>query len=111
MCESLRNWQDLEKGEAARRLSLRLVEAAKQFSAADPGNPAAVYFSVGARFALASPEILSPRDPDDLCGRLDQMVEDLERAVPQATGTRHEENVRRLIADIQSARRAVPGCR
>lgn len=111
LCESLRSWQDMEKGEAARQLSRRLSDVSERFLTRHPGHPAAVYFVVSARFALASADFWATPVPDDLCRRLQDMIHALETAFPEAQGTRYESNYQRLLTDLHGARRAVAGCR
>lgn len=111
LCESLRSLQDLEKGDAARQLTQRLLAAAERFLRLEPGHPAGVYFATSARFAQVSGEMLDPADPAALCRRVNELLADLEQALPAARGSRYEENYRRLLADLNGAKRALAGCR
>lgn len=111
LCESLRSWQDLEKGSAARQLSRRLLAASERFLVRHPGHPAPVYFAVSARFALASPDLFATPVPEDLCRRLQGMIHDLEKALPEARATRYEQNYQRLLTDLNGVKRAVAECR
>lgn len=110
LCEALREWQDLEQGDAAEGITRRRLAAAQAFLAAEPTHPAAVYFLNSARFTLLRKELLHPVDAGALCGRLSEILRALDQAGPSARGTRYEANFERLRADVAGAKQTVAGC-
>ena len=110
LCESLRQWQDLERGQRARQVAGLLLQTAEEFLAAEPGNLAAIYFLSSARYTMLQPELLDPSDPQTLCRQLKGILEAVEANEPRAQGTRYGANYNRLRLDVSGARQAVPGC-
>lgn len=110
LCESLRVLQDLARGSQAEQLTQRLLAASQRFLDAEPGNPAAVYYNVGAHLADLRPEILNPRNPQKLCRDLQELLGALATAMPRASGTDYKTSVTRLQADIIGVKRTVAGC-
>jgi hypothetical protein len=96
LCESLREWQDLERGSAAEQLAQRLLDTSNRFLAAEPHNPAALYYNASARSTQLRSDILHPRDPQGLCQRLNAIMGDLDAAVPGASGTDYQTSIVRL---------------
>ncbi len=110
LCESLREWQDRESGTGAAQLTQRLLDTSRRFLAAEPGDPAAVYYNASARYTQLRPEILHPRDPQSLCRQLRAIMSDLDAVMPRASGTDYQTSITRLQTDINGARRTVAGC-
>ncbi len=107
LCETLRNWQDLEKGAQADQLTNRLLETAKRFRAEEAEHPAAIYFVNGAQFTLLRKEILNPTDEAALCAKLNAIIQDLTQAQPRA-GARYTANYQQLRSDVTGVKPA--GC-
>jgi hypothetical protein len=111
LCESLANLQDMEKGEAATRLSQRLLATGQAFRATEPqGNVAAVYYINSARYALLQPGIIQSTDPAAACRALKTIQIELEEVAPGATGTPYQQNYRQLQLDIAKIRQTIDGC-
>ena len=110
LCESLRAWQDMERGDAATQLTQRLFETSQHFLAAEPAHPAAVYYNASARYTLLRPALLQTNDPQGLCRHLREMLSDLDTAMAQARGTAYQTSLTRLRADVDGARGTVAGC-
>ena len=105
LCESLRNWQDLEKGAPAEQLTNRLLATAQKFRAEEAEHPAAIYFANGAQFALLRKEILNPTDATVLCAKLNAIIADLDRGLPRA-GARYTANFQQLRSDVSGVKPA-----
>jgi hypothetical protein len=97
-------------GAQAEQLTQRLLSTSQHFLDAEPGNPAAVYYNVGAQFAELRPEILNTRNPQKLCQDLKELLGALDAALPRASGTDYKTSVTRLQADITGVKRTVAGC-
>lgn len=110
LCESLRAWQDIERGARADQLTQHLLEASQRFLADEPAHPAAVYYNVSARYTQLRPALLSPRDPQGLCRTLNELSSELATALPRAGGTVYQASLSRLQLDLQGARRTISGC-
>ncbi len=110
LCESLRASQDMMSGARADQLTQRLLDASQRFLAAEPGNPAAVYYNTSARYTQLRPEILHPRNPQGLCRDLNGLVSALDTASPRAQGTDYQANFARLQSDINGVKRTIAGC-
>ena len=110
LCESLRALQDMARGPQAEQLTQRLLSTSQRFLDAEPGDPAAVYYNVGAHFAELRPEILNTRNPQKLCQDLKGLIGALDAALPRASGTDYKTSVTRLQADITGVKRTVAGC-
>lgn len=110
LLEALRGWQDRESGEQALELLRRLLTAAQDFEAVLPDHPAAIYFEIGARYALLQPEIVAGDDPELLCDTLTTLSRRLESAAPSAQGTPYEPNYAQLTSDLATATSLIPGC-
>jgi len=110
LCESLRALQDMARGAQADQLTQRLLDASQRFLAAEPGNPAAVYYNVSAHYTQLRPDILHPRNPQGLCRDLNGLMSTLDTALPRAQGTDYQANFTRLQSDINGVKRTVAGC-
>ncbi|MFY9269852.1 MAG: hypothetical protein WAO55_08925 [Candidatus Manganitrophaceae bacterium] len=110
LSESLRQWQDMEKGAEADLLTERLLKTSEAFLQAEPGNPAGIYFQASARLTLLHKALLHPERSPGLCKELNDALNPLLAALPRVGGTRYEPNYHRLRLDIQGAKQAVPGC-
>lgn len=110
LCESLRHWQDLERGAGADQLTKRLADTAQRFLDAEPNNLAAIYFLNRARFTLLDSELLHPHDPQGLCRKLNAILQDVTAAEPRARGTRYAPNYTLMVSELKAAKRTVPGC-
>ncbi|MBI1925581.1 hypothetical protein HYR99_15175 [Candidatus Poribacteria bacterium] len=110
LCEALRNWQDMERGDTANQITQRLLKTAQDFRTAEPGNLGAIYFLNSARFTLLRRELLQPRDTRALCEKLNEIIQALDEGVPRVGGTRYEANYHRLRLDVEGAKQTVPGC-
>jgi hypothetical protein len=118
LCESLRNLQDLQAGEAAGQTLARFVDAAEKLYQLAPESIPAVYYLAKARLRQVQPMILdmdaATRVP--VCNRLKRTVTDVlammetARATPLADWDRFADNYERLSFDLGSAMRAA-GCR
>lgn len=110
LAESLRNWQDLEQGDQATRLTMRLRATADEFLRVEPGHPAAMYFLASADLALLRPAILHPERAPSVCADLQAIRARLTSAAGAASGTRYAPHVAALIADLAGAQQAVGTC-
>jgi hypothetical protein len=108
LCEALRLLQDTQSGAAATATTNRLLAAAQEFQAESPGNPAAVYFVCGARYALLQPKLLNPQNPAALCSELNEILGELDAA--QAVGTRYKPNFDQLRGDLAREKQNLTGC-
>jgi hypothetical protein len=111
LCESLRAWQDQERGADAERLTQRLLDVSERFLVAEPGHPAAVYYNVSARYALLRPDLLHPQDAQRLCRQLDELTSLLNAALPRSSRIDYKPHIMRLQSDIDGAKRTIAGCR
>jgi hypothetical protein len=110
LCEALRQWQDLERGAQAEQLSRQLLDASGRFLAAEPGNPAGVYYAAVARYALLQPAIVRGDNPAGVCAHLNTVLHDLGAAAPRARGGAYEASISRLQEDLSGVMRTVPDC-
>jgi hypothetical protein len=111
LCESLRAWQDRERGVEAERLTQRLLDVSKRFLVAEPGHPAAVYYNASARYTLLRPELLHPQDAPRLCRQLNELTDLLAAALPRSSSIDYKPHIMRLQSDIEGAKRTIAGCR
>lgn len=118
LCESLRNLQDLQSGEAATQTLARFVVAAEDLYQLSPESVPAVYYLAKARLRQVQPMILdinaATRVP--VCNRLKRSVTgvlammETARQSPLPGWDRFADNYQRLSFDLGSAMRAA-GCR
>lgn len=111
LCESIRNMQDLKSGAEAEELTKKLDGTSRAFLAAEPGNPAAVYFKNSAQYTMLRRCLLHPENCPGLCEKLNALNGDLEKTMVTALQTKYKDNFHRLHADIEGAKKVVPGCR
>lgn len=109
-CESLRQWQDSERGATADSLTQVLSTTAKEFRAQESEHLAAIYFQNVAAFARLRPELLDLANPAQTCSKLKSIRGDLETAKPRAAGTKYQPNYERIIMDVTGAMSVVPAC-
>ena len=102
-----KTWQ---QGEAHLNRPQRLLETSKRFLAAEPGNPATVYYNASARYTQLQRGILDPRNPQGLCQSLNAIIGDLDAAMPRASGTEYQTSMTRLRSDTVGVKRTVAGC-
>jgi hypothetical protein len=110
LCEALRQWQDMERGDGANRITQRLLNTAQEFLTVEPENLAAIYFLSSAQFTTLRRELLHPDDSRALCGKLNEILQALDKAMPRAQGTRYEATYYRLRSDVVGAKQTVAGC-
>jgi len=100
LCESLRNWRDMEKGAKADQINEQLLTDGQKFLAVEPGNLAAIYFLEDARYAKMHACLLHPERCPSLCNDLTSILGDLSANASRAKGTKYEPNYQVLIKEI-----------
>lgn len=100
LCEALRNWRDMEKGNRADEINKELLNTAQKFLAVEPENLAAIYFLGNARYAQLHTCLLHPEKCPSLCNDLTSIMRDLNQNTLRAKGTNYEPNYSVLIKEI-----------
>lgn len=111
LCESLKGLQDLEKGAAAENITRELKKIAGEFASAEPGHPAAAYYKWTADFTLMRRCLLHPDQCPSVCADMGSIAAGVSEGMKKGAGTRYEENYRRLLSDIEMAKKSLRGCR
>lgn len=114
-CESLRNLQDLQKGDAGKATGERFLAAAEEFAGVEPNHVGAIYFVSKARLRKLQPELIDVTDANrqNLREQLDQILNAVEgvmsRAdgVPQNLWARYKENYALLKKELTLAKKIV----
>jgi hypothetical protein len=105
LCEALRNFQDLRKGDEAAAVGKRYLKVAEEFLALEPNNPAAIFFVAQARFRKLQPEVIDPGERrDELLKELNKLITMVESALP---GGRFEQNLKLLRGTLVTVRDAL----
>jgi hypothetical protein len=97
LCESLRNWLNMEADAEVLRLANKLLETAKKFRAEEAEHPAAIYFANSAQFTLLRKDVLA--NAPTVCENLKKIIDDLDRNLARA-GERYTPNFRQLRSDV-----------
>lgn len=111
LCESYRNWRDLEKGGTADEVNRLLVSNAQQFLTLEPGNLAAIYLLNNGDYAGLHACLLHPEACPSLCRDLTMIVQDLEQALPRARASKYEANYQQLLREVSKDQQLLPNCR
>ncbi len=109
LCESLRELQFMKKGKESEGITKRLRLTAGEFLEREPGNPAAIYFLNNARLVGLADCMNMPASCPGLCGELQEMLSDIEKARSTARGTRYEQNLEQLYRQVLTEHR-LAGC-
>ncbi|MDX1810362.1 MAG: hypothetical protein R3240_00320 [Gammaproteobacteria bacterium] len=110
LCESIRERQDLSKGEEAEQYTRRLLKTSEDFVSVAPENLAAIYFKNSAKFTLLRKPILSAPDDPQVCGAIRGIVTSLKAVNAKAQSSPYAENYSRLISDVESVKPMLVNC-
>ena len=112
LCESLRNLQDLQAGEAAGATGDKLLAAAREFYRLEPDHPAAGYFLTKARFRKIQPQFvqITEENRKRLCQQVRDMSQAMQEALDRFTGTEYEANYRVFIQELKMTEEVVLQC-
>lgn len=115
LVESLRNLQDLQRGEQARATGVQFLNMAQAFEREEPQHLGAIYFAAKARMRELQPQLLriTTENRAALCRRLKTIHAPIARVLagsPAENWSRYEQNYRQLDRELTRAQRLVPNC-
>lgn len=118
LCESLRNLQDLQEGEAARAVGERLLETAETFFNLAPQSLAATYFFSKARFRKIQPALLEVTEANSaqICTQLNSLQKMLDASMQRAKAAsdplwaRYEQPYFVHLGELKLAKKTIAGC-
>lgn len=115
LVESLRNLQDLQRGEKARATGAQFLKTAETFERKEPKHLGAIYFAAKARMREVQPQLLriTSESRSALCRRLKAIRAPIARVLngsPPENWSRYELNYRQLDSELTLAQRLVPNC-
>lgn len=111
LCESLRNLQDMETGAGADNITRELKKTSGEFASAEPEHPVVPYFKGIADFTLMRRCLLHPDQCPSVCADIKSISAGVSEGMKKSAGTRYEDNYRRLLSDIETAKKSLQGCR
>jgi hypothetical protein len=115
LVESLRNLQDIQRGEQARATGAQFLKVAETFERKEPKHLGAIYLAAKARMRELQPQLLriTTENRAALCRRLKTIHAPIARVLADAPAeywSRYEQNYRQLDRELALAQRLVPNC-
>ena len=110
LCESLRERQDLSKGEEANQLTRHLLKTSAEFAEVSPENLAAIYFNNSAKFTLLRGAILTAPGDAQVCATVNGILSDLNAVSTKAANSKYSAQFTRLTGDVEGVKPALQNC-
>ena len=108
--ESIRERQDMSKGDEAEQFTQQLLKSSERFISLSPKHVAAIYFNNSAKFTLLrTPILLAPEDPQ-VCSTIKQIIATLQIASQTSNETIYDANIAQLLSDVEGVKPALVGC-
>lgn len=110
LCESLREKQDMNKGEVAKKITERLLKTSEAFKTAVPDNLAAIFFYNDAKFTLLNELIFNAPDNPKVCAAVNKILSELNQVSDSVAKSRYAKNFTNLINSVKGVKPALTNC-